>query len=86
MRRLLAIALGSIVLTLALAGSALAAEPESRKAPPVTKYDFDEDHVIGDVLVPEGDYFDGKGSSKHSSLIRVRTQFVAELFRSVNDI
>ena len=92
MRRLFAIVLGSSVLSLALAGTAFAAvgmgavgKPESRPAP-VTKFDFEDDDIIGNIAGSTFMIIDAKSESRHSSLIKVREHFMPELMRTVHDI
>ena len=51
-----------------------------------TVYDFDDDLVEGDLVRPDGDLVDSRGKAKHSSLIKIRLNFVPELLKSVESI
>jgi hypothetical protein len=87
-RTLLALVAGS---TLALsAGVALA-----QKAAPAgdnvqykskTTYDFDDDVVEGDLVRPDGEFVDTRRGAKHSSLIKIRQDFIPEMIKSAEDI
>lgn len=51
-----------------------------------TEYDFEDDVVEGSFVRPEGEYLDARRSARHSSLIRIRENFVPEMLRSAEDI
>lgn len=51
-----------------------------------TVYDFDDDVVEGDLQKPEGEFLDVKKKSKHSSLIKIRQNFIDEMLKSAEDI
>lgn len=51
-----------------------------------TKYDFDDDVVEGDLVRPDGEFVDSRKSAKHSSLIKIRENFVPEMLKSAEDI
>jgi hypothetical protein len=51
-----------------------------------TSYDFEDDVVEGELVKPEGDFIGARKKSKHSSLIKIREDFVPEMLKSVNDI
>ncbi len=51
-----------------------------------TVYDFEDDLVEGDLVRPEGDFIGARRRSKHSSLIKIREDFVPEMLKSINDI
>lgn len=51
-----------------------------------TVYDFDDDLVEGDLVRPDGDLVDSRGKAKHSSLIKIRRDFVQEMVKSVESI
>ena len=50
------------------------------------EYDFEDDVVEGSFVRPEGEYLDARRSARHSSLIRIRENFVPEMLRSAEDI
>ena len=51
-----------------------------------TEYDFEDDVVEGAFVRPEGEYLDARRRSRHSSLIRIRENFVPEMLKSAEDI
>lgn len=83
-----------VVLVTFGAGSALAqpkpAKPADKAAPAAagkTKvYDFTGDTIEGDLIKPEGSTVDARDFAKHSSLIRIRTNFIPEIIKSAEDL
>ena len=51
-----------------------------------TEYDFEEDVVEGSFIRPEGEYLDARRAARHSSLIKIRENFVPEMLKSAEDI
>jgi hypothetical protein len=51
-----------------------------------TRYDFDDDLVEGELLRPEGDFIGTRRGARHSSLIKVRENFIPEMLKSAEDI
>jgi hypothetical protein len=51
-----------------------------------TEYDFEDDVVEGSFVRPEGEYLDSRRRARHSSLIRIRENFVPEMLKSAEDI
>lgn len=51
-----------------------------------TVYDFDDDIVEGDLVRPDGEFIDTRKAAKHSSLIRIRPDFIPEMLKSAEDI
>ena len=51
-----------------------------------TVYDFDDDVVEGDLVRPDGEMIGSRGASKHSSLIKIRENFIPEMIKSAEDI
>ena len=51
-----------------------------------TSYDFDDDQVEGSVLQPDGDIVSGRGKSHHESLVKARTTFIPEMFKSAENL
>jgi hypothetical protein len=88
MKRLLA---ALIALSVLGGGAAFAQDTGGAPAPRVeykkkTSYDFEDDVVEGELVKPEGDFVGVRTKSKHSSLIKIRQDFVQEMVKSVNDI
>ncbi|HMU39920.1 MAG TPA: adventurous gliding motility protein CglF [Pseudomonadota bacterium] len=48
-----------------------------------TTYDFDDDTVEGDLVRPDGEMIDSRHKAKHSSLIKMRENFIPEMLKSV---
>ena len=74
----------SVLGIVALARPALAADDVSYKKE--TKYDFDDDMVEGDLVKPDGEMVGAAGKAKHSSLIKIRQNFIPEMLKSAEDI
>jgi len=51
-----------------------------------TVYDFDDDTVEGDLVRPDGEFIDSKKGAKHSSLIKIRENFIPEMLKCVEGI
>jgi hypothetical protein len=51
-----------------------------------TVYDFDDDVVEGELQRPDGEYIDTRRRAKHSSLIKIRENFIPEMLKSAEDI
>jgi hypothetical protein len=81
-------------LALVVASSTAAAQPAPKKgadnaaaATPKTKvYDFSGDTIEGDLIKPDGSAIDARGYAKHSSLIRIRKDFINEIVKSAEDL
>ncbi|MEM6274230.1 MAG: hypothetical protein AAF735_03220 [Myxococcota bacterium] len=52
----------------------------------VTKIDFSEGLIEGDLMRPEGSYVVSRKASRFSKLIRVRQNFVRELMFSYSEL
>ena len=90
LRRLIA---GLVIGSFLTIGGAAFAQPEPARgdAPDVkykkkTVYDFDDDVVEGELQRPDGEYIDTRRKAKHSSLIKIRENFVPEMLKSAEDI
>jgi len=87
MRKLVAIlVLGTFAVAI---GVSLQADAQS--APKVeykkkTVYDFDDDVVEGELQRPDGEYIDTRRKAKHSTLIKIRKDFIPEMLKSAEDI
>ena len=51
-----------------------------------TEYSFDDDVVTGDLVRPDGELTTVRKSGRTKSLIRVRTDFVREMLKSVENL
>ena len=52
----------------------------------VKVYDFSGDTIEGDLVKPEGSTVDARDVAKHSSLIRIRKDFIPEIIKSAEDL
>lgn len=74
---------GTIALAQAPAGGAAAPSVSYKKK---TVYDFDDDIVEGELMRPDGEFIDTRRSARHSSLIKIRKNFIPEMLKSAEDI
>jgi hypothetical protein len=51
-----------------------------------TVYDFEDDMVEGELQRPDGELVETQRKAKHSSLIKIRTDFIPEMLKSADDI
>jgi hypothetical protein len=72
----------SFVLVAASPAFAQKADPKAK----VKVYDFSGDTIEGDLVKPEGSTVDARDFAKHSSLIRIRKEFIAEILKSAEDL
>jgi len=87
-RKALGFVLGVTLLvpSLAMAQKAPAAGGDSVTYKSKTVYDFDDDVVEGDLVRPDGEFVDSRRAAKHSSLIKIRENFIPEMLKSAEDI
>jgi hypothetical protein len=81
----------ALVLVLLMTGAAAAQPKADSKGAPApsgkTKvYDFTGDTIEGDLIKPEGSTVDARDFAKHSSLIRIRKDFIPEIIKSAEDL
>jgi len=75
------------VVLAALTGSAFAQKKGGDAAAGKVKvYDFSGDTIEGDLVKPEGSTVDARDFAKHSSLIRIRKDFIPEIIKSAEDL
>lgn len=84
--------IGALVVVLVVAASS-AAQAQDKKVgdkaggtPKVKVYDFSGDTIEGDLIRPEGSTVDARDFAKHSSLIRIRKNFIPEIIKSAEDL
>ena len=86
--------LATILTTLGLLATTAIAQPKGKGAAPaagggnakVKVYDFSGDTIEGDLIRPEGSTVDARDFAKHSSLIRIRKDFIPEIIKSAEDL
>ncbi len=86
MRRLSLIGLLGLSLLAVPAFAQKAADKADPSYKQKTVYDFDDDVVEGDLVKPDIETVGAAGKVKHSSLIKIRTDFIAEMLKSAEDI
>ncbi len=59
---------------------------KGNEQPKVKTYDFSGDDVQGDLLKPDGESIDARAFASHTSLIRIRTDFIREILKSAEDL
>ena len=74
-----------IFAVLAVSGTAFA-QKKGEAAAKVKVYDFSGDTIEGDLVKPEGSTVDARDFAKHSSLIRIRKDFIPEIIKSAEDL
>ena len=52
----------------------------------VKTYDFSGDDIDGDLIKPDGEFVDTRNFAKHTSLIRIRKEFIKEILKSAEDL
>jgi hypothetical protein len=52
----------------------------------VTNYDFENDDITGELVRPDGDFIGSRKATVHSSLIKLRANFVPEMLKSANEV
>jgi RNA polymerase sigma factor (sigma-70 family) len=60
--------------------------PQAAPTPPVQRFDFDNDQVIGDLQNPDGIPVFGTRPAPEPSLIELRRHFVPEMLKSLEDL
>lgn len=79
----------SIVATLAMSllVPAMPAQAQGKKdEQKVKSYDFSGDDIEGDLIKPDGDIVDTRSFASHTSLIRIRKDFIKEILKSAEDL
>lgn len=93
--RTLATTMIALVGTLALLSTTALAQSKGKAAAAgnagngnakVKVYDFSGDTIEGDLVKPEGTTVEARDFSKHSSLIKIRKDFIAEILKSAEDL
>lgn len=52
----------------------------------VKSYDFTGDEIDGELVKPDGDFLDTRKFASHTSLIRLRKDFIKEIVKSAEDL
>lgn len=77
----------ALALVLLVGGVAIAQPAKGGdKGSKVKVYDFSGDTIEGDLVKPEGTDLNARDFAKHSSLIRIRKDFIPEIIKSAEDL
>ena len=71
---------------LAFAAPALAQDKGKKDDKKVKTYDFSGDEIDGELVKPDGDFLDTRKFASHTSLIRIRKDFIKEIVKSAEDL
>jgi len=52
----------------------------------VKTYDFSGDTIDGELVKPDGEFVDTRKSAEHTSLIRIRQDFIKEIVKSAENL
>jgi hypothetical protein len=63
--------------------AASAAKVDDKK---VKNYDFTGDEIDGELVKPDTDFIDTRKFASHTSLIRLRKDFIKEIVKSAEDL
>jgi hypothetical protein len=87
MRKLSSVITAALFGFVLLAGTAVAqGKKDEAGSGKVKVYDFSGDTIEGDLIKPEGLDVNARDFAKHSSLIRIRKEFIAEILKSAEDL
>jgi cytochrome oxidase Cu insertion factor (SCO1/SenC/PrrC family) len=90
-RALVASVLAFAMVGLVGAGSAFAQKKGAKPAAAdsgnkVKNYDFSGDNIEGELIKPDGEMVNSRKFAEHTSLIRVRQDFIKEIVKSADNI
>lgn len=82
----LALSTGSALAQKKKAGGGKAQAAKSGGYEKVKTYDFSGDTIDGELVKPDGEFVDTRKFAEHTSLIRVRQDFIKEIVKSAEDL
>ena len=80
-RNLVASILAGLFLSVAIPSNSFAQEK-----PKVKTFDFSGDDIDGELVKPDGEFVDPRQFASHTSLIRIRQDFIKEIIKSAEDL
>ena len=83
--RSLVVAIAAL-LAVGLAMPVAHAQDNKKQDKKVKTYDFSGDTIDGELLRPDGDVVDTRKFANHTSLIRIRRDFIKEILKSAEDL
>jgi len=84
-RTVLASIIAAVAVSLALPAT-VDAQNKGKKGKKVKTYDFTGDNIDGDLVKPDGVQIDTRTFASHTSLIRIRKDFIKEILKSAEDL
>jgi hypothetical protein len=78
--------IAALAFSLAAPGTVMAQGKDKDKKPKVKSYDFSGDNIDGDLVKPDGVAVDARTFASHTSLIRIRKDFIKEILKSAEDL
>ena len=79
--------IGAVTLAAPLAQAQKKGKGEAKAEAPKSKsYDFTGDEIDGELVKPDGDFLDTRKFASHTSLIRLRKDFIKEILKSAEDL
>lgn len=86
MRAVLASIVTVIALSFVAPATSAHAQAQNNNNQKVKTYDFSGDTIDGDLVKPDGEMVDTRSFANHSSLIRIRKDFIREILKSAEDL
>ena len=77
---------GAMTLAAPLAQAQKKGKEPKAEAPKTKSYDFTGDEIDGELVKPDGDFLDTRKFASHTSLIRLRKDFIKEILKSAEDL
>ena len=71
--------------TIAIAAPSVA-DAQKEEKPKVKTFDFSGDDIDGELVKPDGEFVDPRKFANHSTLIRIRKDFIKEIVKSAEDL
>ena len=62
------------------------ASAQKKEQPKVKTFDFSGDEIDGELVKPDGEFIDPRKFANHSTLIRIRKDFIKEIIKSAEDL
>ena len=84
-RAILVSFLAAVAMSLALPAT-VNAQKKDKNTKKVKTYDFTGDNIDGDLIKPDGVSIDTRTFASHTSLIRIRKDFIREILKSAEDL
>ena len=78
--------LSTLVALPALAESSELAPASSKAFSVIKHFDFEDDFVEGELRRPDGELIVSTNKAKHKSLIELRTNFIPEMMKTLEDL